>query len=149
MICKTIKYKNYFGEDRETKEYFHLNSSELTDFLFEIGGKKGDYEDAIKAIIQSDDREYIINLVKQIILKSYGQRSADGENFMKVDPLTGEQYYKKFMQSAAFEQLYMELYSDEDVLNDFIAGVMPADMQKEVRSAMKDPATMKLIVKRE
>lgn len=149
MICKTIKYKNYFGEDRETKEFFHLNSSELTDFLFDIGGKKGDYEDAIKEIIQSDDREYIINLVKQIILRSYGKRSPNGENFMKEDPLTGEQYYKTFMQSAAFEQLYMELYSDEDVLNDFIAGVMPADMQKEVRSAMKDPATMKMIEKRE
>lgn len=149
MICKTIKYKNYFGEDRETKEFFHLNTSELTEFLFDIGGKQGDYEDAIREIIQADDREYIVKLIKQIILRSYGRKSADGEGFFKEDPLTGEQYYKTFMQTAAFEQLYMELYSSEDTLNDFVAGVMPADMQGDVRSAMNDPETLKLIAKRE
>ena len=85
MICKTIKYKNYFGDDKETKAYFHLNASELTDFLFELGGKKGDYEDAIKAIIASDDRQYVVNLIKQIILKSSIKYSKEG---IKIDAIS-------------------------------------------------------------
>lgn len=149
MICKTIKYTDYFGDPRETKAYFHLNASELTDMLFEIGGKKGDYSDAIKAIIESDDRQYIVTMIKQIILRSYGVRSDNGQNFMKEDPITGEKYYKTFMQSAAFEKLYVELYSNEDTLNDFVVGVMPADMQNDVRKAMKDPDTLKMLEKRD
>lgn len=149
MICKTIKYKNYFGDYKETKAYFHLNASELTDFLFEIGGKKGDYEEAIKAIIASDDRQYVVNLIKQIILKSYGVRSDNGDEFIKVDPVTGLVHANVFEQSAAFEQLYVELYSSEDTLNKFIVGVMPADMQEEVRSSMDNPETLKLLTPKE
>lgn len=149
MICKTIKYVDYFGDDREVKAYFHLNASELTDFLFDIGGKTGNYEDAIRSIIESEDRQYVVNMIKQIILKSYGIRSDDGQEFLKEDPITCVQHYKKFMQSAAFEQLYTELYSDESVLSEFISGVLPADMQKDVQKAMNDPSTLKLVQKRE
>lgn len=117
MLKRTIKYTDY--NDNETTEafYFNLTKSELVEF--EVSYKDG-FQDTLERIIATDDREKLIAEFKKIILASYGQKSDDGKRFIKSDELRTE-----FSQSAAYNELFMELATNENAAADFINGVMP------------------------
>ena len=132
MICKTVKYKDFFGNDRKDELYFHLSKHELIDLHFDIGGQEGDYQTAINNLIASDNRQEMIGILTGIMMASYGERSEDGRSFLKED-IDGHKLANKFKQMAAFDILYTELLSSEDVLMEFIIGIMPEDLQAEAR----------------
>ena len=69
----------------------------------------------------------IIKVFKDIILKAYGEKSADGKRFMKVDE-NGVALSTYFAETEAFSQLFMELATDADAAANFIKGVIPNDI---------------------
>ena len=74
MLKKTIKYKDFNGNEREEDFYFNLMQSEIAELeLSTVGG----FTESIQKIIQTQDGPEIIKQFKNIILKSYGERSAD------------------------------------------------------------------------
>lgn len=117
MFSKEITYEDYNGGQRTEKFYFNLNESELTEMELEIpGGLSG----LIERIVSAQDIPTITKTFKEIILRSYGQKSPDGKRFIKNKELTEE-----FIQTDAYNKLFMEILQDDTKGSDFIKNVIP------------------------
>ena len=124
MLKKTIKYTDYNGVEREEPFMFNLSKAELMEMEM---GTTGGLAEMIQNIIDTQDAPAIIKIFKDIILKAYGEKSADGKRFMKVNE-TGVPLSIGFSQTEAFSQLFMELATDADAAAKFIKGIIPSDM---------------------
>lgn len=128
MYVKKIAYTNYNREKRERKFYFNLNKAELLDMELTT---KGGYQNFIERIIETRDQEELIRLFRELIQKSYGVKSDDGEMFIK-----NEQVLNEFIQTEAYSELYVELATNADSAAEFVNGIMPPALMAEVE---KDP----------
>lgn len=117
MIKKTITYTDYNGDVRTEDFFFHLNKVELADIQL---GTLGGMDNYIERISKEKDKNKIYSLFKEIILKSYGEKSPDGRRFIKSEELT-----KAFEQTEAFVELFMELGNDAEAAAKFVNGIMP------------------------
>ena len=120
MIKKTIKYTDYDGVERTEDFYFNLSPAEITEMEM---GTAGGLQKMIDQIIQTKDSKKIIELFKEIILKAYGEKSADGRRFMKQRD--GHLLSDEFAATEAYSVLFMELATDADAAAKFISGVVP------------------------
>ena len=122
MLTKTIKYKDFNGQEKVKNFYFNLSKSELAEMdLVEKAG----IEQTIKKMINEDDRENIVKLFKKLVLRAYGVKSADGERFEKSDELRAA-----FEQHPAYDVLFMELISSEKAMSDLINAVVPSEVSE-------------------
>ena len=123
MIIKKITYTDYDGNQRTEEFRFNLSKAELIEMeLSETGGM----EKMLKRIIAEQDTKKIMEIVKAIILKSYGKKSDDGRRFVKSPELSEE-----FSQTEAYSELLIELMSDENAasafMNGLVDGLAPSD----------------------
>lgn len=123
MIKKTITYTDYDGNQRTEDLMFNLSKAELIEMeLSESGGM----EKMLKRIIAEQDTKKIMEIVKSIILRSYGKKSDDGRRFIKSEELS-----KEFSQTEAYSELLIELMSDENAasafMNGLVDGLTPSD----------------------
>ena len=120
MLKKTIKYTDYDGNEREEDFYFNLNKAEVTEMEL---SKEGGMSEYIKKISAAQNAPELIKLFKEIIMKSYGEKSLDGKRFIKNKELT-----EAFIQTEAYSELFVELASNADEAVKFINGIMPKNM---------------------
>ena len=123
MLAKNIKYTDYNGVEREETFLFNLSKAELMEMEM---GTTGGLAEMIKQIVNTQDAPAIIKIFKEIILKAYGEKSADGKRFVKIDE-NGKQLSLNFAQTEAYSQLFMELATDSDAAANFIKGIVPVD----------------------
>lgn len=123
MLKKTITYTDYNGVERTEDFYFHFNKLELMEMELSTGG----LTDLVTKLINSNDVASIINIFKDLVLKAYGEKSADGKRFVKIDS-KGNKLANDFAQTEAYPILFMELATDADKAAAFINGIIPADM---------------------
>jgi len=128
MLKKTIKYEDYNGDIRVEDFYFNLTRTELIEMEF-VGSNGGSFTDSIRTLMSSPDNGEIIKTVKHIILSSYGEKSADGRRFVKNDEVR-----EAFVQSPAYDALYMELSTDAQAASDFFNGLIPASISSQMES---------------
>lgn len=128
MFTKTIEYEDYDGNVRKEPFYFNLNKAELMEMQFT---GPGGLEKKLKTIINSLDGEEMMKTFKEIILKSYGEKSLDGKRFIKKAP-DGHLLANDFEQTEAYSQLFMELVIDADKMAEFINGIIPASLAAEI-----------------
>ena len=117
MLKKTITYTDYNGVERTEDFYFNLTKAELMEM--EIG-TTGGMADMIKRIIDAKDAPAIIKTFKELVLKAYGEKSADGKRFVKSEEISNG-----FAQTEAYSQLFMELATDADAAAAFVNGIIP------------------------
>lgn len=127
MIAKTVKYKDYNGNEREDQFFFNLTKAEITELELST---KGGLADMIKGIVAAKDTPEIIRIFKKLLLKSYGEKTADGKRFRKTDD-NGQPLSIAFSETEAYSILFMELATDDEAAAEFVNGVMPADIDKE------------------
>ena len=120
MLKKTIKYTDYNGEERSEDFYFNLSKAEIMEMEMSQNGGMSEY---IKKIVNTQDNVSIMNLFKEIIQKSYGEKSLDGKRFIKNKELT-----EAFTQTEAYTELFVELVSDADAAAKFVNGIIPQNM---------------------
>ena len=120
MLKKTIKYTDYDGNEREEDFYFNLSKAEITEMEL---SKEGGMSEYIKKISATQNGPELIKLFKEIIIKSYGEKSLDGKRFIKNQELT-----EAFIQTEAYSELFVELASNADEAVKFINGIMPKNM---------------------
>ena len=120
MLKKTIKYTDYDGNEREKDFYFNLNKAEVTEMEL---SKHGGLSEYIKRIVAAQDAPSLIELFKELICKSYGEKSLDGKRFVKSKELTEE-----FTQTEAYAELFVELASNAEEATKFVNGIMPKNM---------------------
>lgn len=117
MIKKTITYTDYNGVDRTEDFYFNLNKAEIMEMeLSTTGGMT----EMIQKIVAAQDAPAIIKIFKDLVLKAYGEKSADGRQFIK-----SEEKAIAFSQTEAYSQLFMELATDADAAAKFVNGIIP------------------------
>ena len=120
MLKKTIKYTDYDGNEREEDLYFNLNKAEVTEMEL---SKQGGLSEYIKRIVAAQDAPSLVELFKELICKSYGEKSLDGKRFVKSKELTEE-----FTQTEAYAELFVELASNAEEATKFVNGIMPKNM---------------------
>lgn len=132
MYVKKMKYIDFFGKERTEDFYFNLSKAEITEMeLSTTGGMSK----ILEKIMATQDMPALIAIFKDLLLKSYGEPSADGRRFIKSEQLRTE-----FEQTPAFSDLYMDLVTDADKAAEFINNIVPADMAKQAREAGLLPA---------
>ena len=133
MVVKKIKYTDFNGVEREEEFMFNLTEAEITEMELTTDGG---LSDSIKKIIAAQDTPQIIETFKMLLLKSYGEKSADGRRFIKSEELS-----KEFTQTNAYSQLFMELAYDDNAAIAFINGIIPESMRERVDENNSDNAS--------
>lgn len=118
MLKKTIKYTDYNGTERTEDFFFNLTQAELMEMEMTT---TGGLAEMIQRIVAANDVPAIIKIFKELVLKAYGEKSADGKRFIKSDELR-----ESFSQTEAYSILFMELATDADSAAKFINGIVPS-----------------------
>ena len=134
MLTKTIKYTDYNGVEREEKFLFNLSKAELMEMEL---GTSGGLAEMIKKIIETQDSPTIMKIFKDIVLKAYGEKSADGKRFVKIGE-NGRPLSENFAQTEAYSQLFMELATDSNAAANFIKGIIPSDIDISEANALPE-----------
>jgi hypothetical protein len=123
MFKKTITYTDFFGDKRTEDFYFNMNKSEVVEWQYSVNGG---INRLFEKIVNDGDQSLLVNMIKDLIRRSYGERSIDGKRFEKKR--NGQYLFDDFEQTMAYDALFMELIQDEKAAADFINGLMPPDL---------------------
>ena len=121
MFAKKIAYTDYDGNERNETFYFNLSKAELTEMEL---SSEGGLSKMIQKIVDEQDTTRIVTIFKEIILKSYGEKSADGKRFIKKAP-DGHMLADDFAQTEAYSELFMELATNADAASEFVNNIVP------------------------
>lgn len=138
MLKKSISYVDFNGDKQVDECYFNLSKSELTQMEM---SEKGGFENYIQKIIEEKDNKKIYALFKEIVLSSYGEKSADGRSFIKKKLVDGQMVNLRdeFEQTMAFDTLMMELIAGgEKAVADFINKLIPKELQEELAKQVSE-----------
>lgn len=122
-ICP-ITFTDYDGETHTEDFYFNLNKAEVLQMQV---SQKGGLAYYVKEIIKEKDYNRLSELWKDIILKSYGVKSADGRRFIKSKELSEE-----FEQTEAFVELFTKLALDAKAAAEFMNKVVPEELSVDL-----------------
>lgn len=128
MLKKTITYENFNGEEVTEDLYFNISKAELLDK--EIGDN---FRERIERIKEGSSNRELLDEFKALILMCYGVKSEDGMTFDKSDSVR-----ERFKNTAAFQQLYFEMLTDEKAAINFVNGVVPADLRDKLGEELKN-----------
>ena len=131
MLKKTITYNDYNGVERTEDFYFNLSKAELMEMEMSISGG---LTEMIEKIVATKDAPAIIKIFKELVLKAYGEKSADGKRFEKKNGALAE----AFAETEAYSQIFMELATDADKAAEFVNGIMPNDIAKQLPKGKAD-----------
>lgn len=125
MLKKTITYTDYNGVERTEDFYFNLTKAEIVEMqTTTVGG----FAEMVQKIIDAKDTPALISLFKDLVLRAYGVKTPDGKRFIKNNEVKEE-----FVQSEAYSIIFMELVTDDEKGAEFVNGIIPADLQNEVK----------------
>ena len=122
MLKKTVTYVDYNGVERTEDFYFNLSKAEVAEMELSV---EGGFSKMLEEIVKTKDNVRIMELFKQMVLKAYGEKSADGKRFIKSKELS-----EAFSQTEAYSEIFMELALDEKAAAAFVNGIMPANLGK-------------------
>lgn len=117
MRKETITYVDYNGTERTEDFYFNLTKAEIMEMEM---GTTGGLAEMINRIVAAQDAPAILKIFKDLVLKAYGEKSADGKRFIKSEELS-----TAFSQTGAYDQLFMKLATDSEAAANFVNGIVP------------------------
>ena len=124
MIKWPITYTDYNGVTRTEDFWFNYNKAELMEKQL---GVEGGFAEMIEKIIKADNKPDLMRVIKEFVLKAYGEKSADGRRFIKSDELA-----TAFSQTEAYSILFMQLCEDADKAAKFVNGCVPAELAAQI-----------------
>ena len=136
MFKEKIKYVDFDGNEREETFYFNLTQAEIIEME---AGESGGYGEMLKRIVESKNSSEIMKVFKTFLLKSYGEKSADGKYFNK-----SEEIAKAFEHSAAYSEIFMKLCTNADYAVNFINLVLPLNDEQRKEFQKKAAETTQL-----
>lgn len=132
MLKRPITYTDFNGNKVTEDFYFNLSVAEAVEM--EVSDESGSLGNFLKTIVAEENKRELMRMFKELISAAYGEKSEDGKYFLK-----SEEMRRKFLDSAAYAQLFVELVTNEQSVADFIIGVLPADLQDQARAATGKP----------
>lgn len=136
MFKKSITFEDYRGETKTKDYYFNLSTRELSEIQHST--YQG-IQDKLIGIANEKNTPESSDLYKKFILAAYGEISDDGVSFIKKRD--GHKLSEDFEQTAAFDQLYMELGQNPDEALEFAAGVLPKEFRSEINKVREQLKT--------
>lgn len=125
MLKRTVTYQNYNGDEVTEDLYFNLTKAEIVDMELSTNGG---LSTLLNRIVNTKNIPEAVKVIKEILTKSYGKKSDDGNRFIK-----NQQLIDDFVASPAYTKLYMELVFDAEAGAKFITGIVPPDMVNELQ----------------
>lgn|SRR5262245_5417934 len=119
MLKKEVTYEDLDGNTRTETLYFNLSAIELAEMVATRGENYGEQMLAL-AKDPMGNAGSLIEAFKDLLRRSYGERSEDGRHFHKSPEIT-----EKFMSSLAFEAFFMELVTNPASAGGFMTAIMP------------------------
>lgn len=122
MLVKNIKYVDFDGNERSEDFYFNLTKAEVTEMEMST---EGGLAKMLEKIVAEQDSKRIIEIFKDLILRSYGEKSPDGKRFTK-----NKEIRDSFSNTEAYSELFMSLATDAEKASAFINGILPKNLNK-------------------
>lgn len=122
MLKRDITYEDFNGLTVTETFYFNLSVDELMEI-------EVDYPEGVEGVFNSGDRKKIFQIIRRMILGSYGIKSEDGKDFLKSKKLL-----KKFKNSNAYDMLYVELGTNADKAAEFFNGITSSGFAKFMKT---------------
>lgn len=126
MFVDRRTYTDYNGVERTEDFYFNLTRAEVMEMEL---GTSGGLAEMIQQVVDAQEAPEIIKIFKNLILKAYGEKSADGKRIVKSDEIA-----TAYAQTEAYSDLFMELATDAEKAAAFVNGIVPAS----AKAAMVD-----------
>lgn len=139
MFKDTITYTDFNGNTQSKDLYFHLSATELLDIEY---SKEGNWSNYLTEILDKGDNGKMISVMQDLIKKSYGVKSEDGQRFMKSPDILDE-----FLQSEAYQVFFIKLLQSEDYANNFVEGILPKDLANLTNNSSASSSRQELIQK--
>jgi len=130
MLKREIKFEDFDGNQSSDIFYFNISKPELVELEVE---HEGGFGKMLESIVETKNNKELIKKFKDIVLLAYGVKSEDGKRFIKSDQLREE-----FSQTAAYNELFMELATDDNAAVQFLTAVLPKDIAGEVNSVKSE-----------
>lgn len=127
MYKKKITYVDYNGNERTEEFYFNLSKAEM---IMLESTTPGGYTSYLQRIIDSKDNIALMNTFTDLIRRSYGVKSDDGKHFVKNADVVED-----FLNSAAYDQMFMEFFTTDNAAADFAKGIMPDNLDRQLAFA--------------
>ena len=122
MLVKNIKYVDFDDNERSEDFYFNLTKAEVTEMEMST---EGGLAKMLEKIVAEQDSKRIIEIFKDLILRSYGEKSPDGKRFIK-----NKEIRDSFSNTEAYSELFMSLATDAEKASAFINGILPKNLNK-------------------
>ena len=129
MFKKTVKYADLNGVKKEKDLYFHFFESEIYEMEM---SEKGGFAETIYAMVRAEDTPTLTRIIKDFVLKAYGIKSPDGEQFIKSEKISTD-----FSQTGAFSALYMELVTDDKAMAEFVNALITDDIRESIKARLE------------
>lgn len=136
MLTKTITYKDFDGNLRTEKHYFNLTQTELVEValglpngLSESEISEENKQQAALTLMDKLGSDGLFKFIKDLMLKAYGRKSEDGKRMEK-----SEQISKEFSETLAFDQMFMELMTDDIAAANFVNEIIPKNIADNLKS---------------
>lgn len=119
MYKITKKYEDFLGQDQEESFRFNISEPEMLELVDKDPTFNPDY---LLFLTKEPNGIKLINVLRELIVLSYGELSEDGKHFWKDDARA-----TAFVQSAAFEAILSDFIDGEhlDLVKDFILNIFP------------------------
>lgn len=121
MLIKTIEYIDYDGNPQKDTCYFNLSKAEIAAMQVRMDGK---FIDHLQDLVKGKHIEEMFHYFRDLVLDSYGEKSADGKRFYKRKEARDD-----FEYSIAFSELLTELMQDPQKVRAFTRSILPPDFQ--------------------
>lgn len=124
MFKHTVKYTDYNGIEHEKDIYFNISMPELMNIERSV---PGGYSSYLTRIAQEKDPNDIWATFAEIIDLGYGEKSPDGERFIKQDG-NGRKLVDHFKETPVFEEFMYELLTDSNLAVNMVNAMLPQKM---------------------
>lgn len=121
MLKRTVEYETYDGVSVKEDFYFNFTRSELAMMEAE---EDGGFSTKLQTIVDKKDGKFIMKTFRDILLRAYGEKSADGRRFIKSEEIS-----KAFSETPAFDIIFSELMSDPEKALAFVDAVIPKELR--------------------
>lgn len=129
MYKITKKYEDFNGVEKTEDFYFNLTKAEIVKMeLSEDGG----LDKRLNRLIATQDIKEAIKVFEALLLMAYGIKTDDGR-FVKT-----EEARNRFVSSAAYSEIYMDLATDPEAAQKFVEGITPKMDQSSIPAPALD-----------
>jgi len=133
MFRKTVTFTNFDDKKVTETHWFNMTRQQMIEWEARTG--EGLKEHFIR-LSQSGDKEKLYEAFEDLLLRSFGIKSDDGNRHAKSPEISQD-----FKNSAAYDQFFMEFFQTDETALAFITGIMPKEWlsEEDIKTVMETP----------